>query len=597
MTLSLPAGTDARIALRRTDETGTATIVEGPALTFSVTPADLQLAEGATATVTASVDPVHDAQFTVTVAGTSEDDARWEFVGGTTLTFEASQAAPTGSVSIRAIPNDVDDGDVSITLTGTPSVAAVAAPADVVLTVLDDDLPTVSIAAPTGATDDFLYEFEAAQAELQYRWVLTRAGLTAETLTVNLSVSETDGDFVDAAKESATQTVMFAAGDSTTSYTPITTDDLDGDHGTVTVTVQSLTDSYEAVSGSGAAATLAVRDDDGEVLTVSIDDIPTVPEGTAAVFNAEAANTDGTLTKEGHLARLFSGLTAVSVTASTADGSATAGSDYTALSAAALSLDTFEMVSNGVRWVGEVSVDTVDDTDPEGREDFTVTLSLAPGTDSRIALDADNSSAVATIVEGPSVTLTLSDEEIREGGTATVMVTAAVDPVHDMAFTVTLAAESNADRIEFPDGTTFTFAASATTASATLTVEAVDNEIDDGDVTIELTATPSDAAVTAPAVELTVVDDDDPTVSIAAPAGAMDDFLYEFEAATDEARYQWSLTRAGLTDEELIVDVSVADTSTFAAATAATVTFEAGESTAAYTPITADDDSTRSTAR
>ena len=534
VTLSLPAATDERIALKSDPERGTATIVEGPALTFSVMPADLQLAEGATATVTASVDPVHDAAFTVTVAGMSDDDDRWEFVGGTTLTFEASQAAPTGSVTIRAILNDVDDGRPgSITLTGTPSVAAVAAPADVVLTVLDDDLPTVSIAAPTGATDDFLYEFEAAQAELQYRWVLTRAGLTAETLTVNLSVSETDGDFVDAAKESATQTVMFAAGDSTTSYTPITTDDLDGDHGTVTVTVQSLTDSYEAVSGSGAAATLAVRDDDGEVLTVSIDDIPTVPEGTAAVFNAEAANTDGTLTKEGHLARLFSGLTAVSVTASTADGSATAGSDYTALSAAALSLDTFEMVSNGVRWVGEVSVDTVDDTDPEGREDFTVTLSLAPGTDSRIALDADNSSAVATIVEGPSVTLTLSDEEIREGGTATVMVTAAVDPVHDMPFTVTLATDS--DRIAFPDGATFNFLASTASASETLTVEAVDNEIDDGDVTIELTATPSDAAVTAPAVELTVVDDDDPTVSIAAPTGAMDDFLYEAEAAAVDA--------------------------------------------------------------
>ena len=89
----------------------------------------------------------------------------------------------------------------------------------------------------------------------------------------------------------------------------------------------------------------------------------------------------------------------------------------------------------------------------------------------------------------------------------------------------------------------------------------MDNEVDDGDVTIELTATPSDAAVTAPAVELTVVDDDDPTVSIAAPTGAMDDFLYEAEAAVDAPEYQWSLTRVGLTDEELIVDVSVADTS------------------------------------
>ena len=211
--------------------------------------------------------------------------------------------------------------------------------------------------------------------------------------------------------------------------------------------------------------------------------------------------------------------------------------------------------------------------------------------DGRIALDADNSSSVATIVEGPSVTLTLSDDDLEEGDTATV--TATVDPVHDMAFTVTLAAESNADRIEFPDGTNFTFAASATTASATLTVEAVDNEIDDGDAEVEIEATVSDAAVTEPpALELTVRDDDDPTVSIAAPAGAMDDFLYEFEAATDEAQYQWSLTRVGLTDEELIVDVSVAETGggDFAADGMDTVTFDAGESTAAYTPITAADD-------
>ena len=588
VTLSLPVGTDERIALKSGDETGTATIVEGPTLTFSVTPADLRLAEGDTATVTASVDPVHDAQFTVTVAGTSTDDTRWEFVGGATLTFAANQAAPTGTVTIRAISNDDDEGDLDITLTGTPSVTEVGPPAPVVLTVLDDDLPQVSIAAPTGVADGFLYEFEAATDELQYKWVLTRAGLTDETLTVNLSVSETGGDFVDGATEGATQTVTFAASEMTVGYTPIAAvDTTDDAHGTVTVTVQSLTDSYDAVSAS-AAAVVAVRDDDGEVLTVSIDDVPSVAEGTAAVFGPKATNTDGTLTEAGHLARLFSGLTAVSVTASTADGSATAGSDYTALTDAALSLDTFEAVSGGGRWTGNVSVQTTADMDTEGSEDFTVTLSLAAGTDSRIALSATDATGTATIVEGPSVTLTLSAEEIREGETATV--TAAVDPVHDMGFTVMLAAESNADRIEFPDGATFTFAASAASASATLTVEAVDNDDDDGDVTIELTATPSDAAVTAPTVELTVVDDDDPRVSIAAPTGATDGFLYEFEAATDELQYRWSLTRVGLTDAELTVDVSVVDTSTFAAAMSAMVTFDAGESTTSYTPITDADD-------
>ena len=593
VTLSLAPGTDSRIALSATEAVGTATIVEGPSVTLTLS--DDEIREGETATVTAAVAPVHDALFTVTVAGTSTDDARWEFVGGaTTLTFAANQAAATGTVTVRAISNDDDDGDVEVELTGMTSLAAVTAPAPVTLTVLDDDLPRVSIAAPTGAVDGFLYEFEAATDELRYRWVLTRDGLTDETLTVDLSVSEALGDFVDAAKESATQTVTFAADAATVSYTPITAEDTTNDtHGTVTVTVQSRTDSYDAVSGGSAAAVVAVRDDDGEVLTVSIDDVLSVPEGTAAVFGPKAANTDGTLTEAGHLARLFSGLTAVSVTASTADGSATAGSDYTALTDAALSLDTFEAVSGGVRWVGEVSVDTVDDTTTEGSEDFTVTLSLAPGTDSRIALSATEAVGTATIVEGPSVTLMLSDDEIREGETATV--TAAVGPVHDMGFTVTLAAESNADRIEFPDGTTFTFAASATTASATLTVEAVDNDVDDGDVTIELTATPSDAAVTAPAVELTVVDDDLPTVSIAAPTGAADGFLYEAEAATDELQYKWVLTRDGLTDETLTVDLSVSEAlgdfvDDAKEAATQTVTFAADEMTVGYTPITAADD-------
>ena len=595
VTLSLPVGTDERIALKSGDEAGTATIVEGPTLTFSVTPADLQLAEGDTATVTASVEPMHDAPVTVTVAGTSTDDTRWEFVGGATLTFAANQAAPTGTVSIRAISNAVDDGDLDITLTGTPSVTEVGPPAPVVLTVLDDDLPQVSIAAPTGVADGFLYEFEAATDELQYEWVLTRAGLTDEALTVNLSVSETGGDFVDDATEGATQTVTFAASEMTVGYTPITAvDTTDDAHGTVTVTVQSLTDSYDAVSGSAAAA-LAVRDDDGEVLTVSIDDVPSVPEGTAAVFGPKAANTDGTLTEAGHLARLFSGLTAVTVNAQSADDTATvADSDYTAFDGS-VALDTFEAVTGtpgGGSWTGNVSVQTTADMTTEGSQDFTVTLSLPAGTDARIALKSGDETGTATITEGPSVTLTLSDDEFDEGDTETV--TATVDPVHDMPFTVTLAAESNADRIEFPAGATFTFAASAASASATLTVEAVDNDVDDGDVTIELTATPSDAAVTAPAVELTVVDNDLPQVSIAAPTGATDDFLYEFEAATDELQYQWVLTREGLIDETLTVNLSVSEMDgdfVDAAKESATqtVTFAADEMTVGYTPITAED--------
>ena len=569
VTLSLPAGTDARIALQSDPERGTATIVEGPALTFSVTPADLRLAEGATATVTASVEPTHDAAFTVTVAGMSDDDDRWEFVGGTTLTFEASQAAPTGSVTIRAISNDDDEVDLAITLTGTPSVADVAPPAPVVLTVLDDDLPRVSIAAPGIARDTgHLFEHEAPDN----KWELTRAGLTEEALTVDLSVSDT-GAFT----AGAATTVTFGAGMDTTPYTPITDDDLDEAHGTVTVTVDS--GSGYAVDPDAASASVDVRDDDATptLLTISLEPSSlTVSEGAAARFEVVAATVfDDTFTVPGDLDRVFS-VQNLPVLVSSTDGTAMSDDgdyekkDTTTTVAFADFSASGTGSARGLRGrfatdSFEAYADAVEDAD----ETFDVGIRFSGAVDGRIALDADNSSSVATIVEGPSVTLTLSDDDLDEGDTATVM--AAVDPVHDMPFTVTLSAESNADRIEFPDGTTFTFAASATTASATLTVEAVDNDVDDGDAEVEIEATLSDAAVAEPpALELTVRDDDDPTVSIAAPAGAMDDFLYEAEAAVDAPEYQWSLTRVGLTDEELIVDVSVADTGSgdFAAATA-----------------------------
>ena len=588
VTLSLPASTDPRIALSATEATGTATFVEGSVLTLSATPSEL--AEGATATVTASVDPTHDAQFTVTVAGTSEDDARWEFVGGaTTLTFAADQAAATGSVSIRAIPNDVDDGDLAVELTATPSVATVVAQAPVVLTVLDDDLPTVSIAAPGIARDTgHLFEHEAPDN----RWELTRAGLTEDTLTVDLSVSDT-GAFTVAG---AAATVAFGAGMDTTSYTPITDDDVDEAHGTVTVTVDSGTD-YE-VDPDAASAEVDVRDDDATptLLTISLEPSSvTVSEGGAARFEVVAATVfDDTFTAPGDLDRVFS-VQNLPVLVSSTDGTAMSDDgdyekkDTTTTVAFADFSASGTGSARGLR--GRFATDSFEayaDAEEDADETFNVGIEFSGAVDGRIALDADNSSSVATIVEGPSVTLTLSDDDLDEGDTATV--TAAVDPVHDMPFTVTLSTDS--DRIAFPDGTTFNFPASAASASETPTVEAVDNEVDDGDAEVEIVATLSDAAVAEPpALELTVRDDDDPTVSIAAPTGAMGDFLYEAEAAVDAPEYQWSLTRVGLTDEELIVDVSVAETGggDFVADGMESVTFEAGESTAAYTPITADD--------
>ena len=475
--IDLTAKADDRVVLG-TPMASVVTLREGPVLTLLVTPADLEIAEGATATVTASVDPVHDAAFTATVAGMSDDDARWEFVGGTTLMFEASQAAATGSVTIRAIGNDIDDGDLAITLTGTSSVTEVAPPAPVVL--------TRAGRRPAAGVD----RGADRRAEHGTRVRARGGGHDGREGGLGADARGPDGRAADGepvggryrhfhGRRGGDRDIRLRAR-RTVRYTPVANDTADEGHGTVTVTVAPVADLYAVVPGS-ASAMAAVRDDDGPLLEVSIDATVTAPEGMAAVFGAKAENSDGTLTLAGDLERLFSGLTAVTVNARSADGTATvADSDYTAFDGS-VALDTFEVTAEGGRWSGNVSVQTTEDMVTEGSQDFTVTLSLPAGTDARIALKSDPERGTATIVEGPALTLSVVPEELAEGATATV--TASVEPTHDAAFTVTVAGTPvDDDRWEFVGGTTLTFEASQAAATGSVTIRAILNDVDEVDL-------------------------------------------------------------------------------------------------------------------
>ena len=188
-------------AARGTANAARVTIREGPVVTLAVD--DDELTEGETATVTATVDPTHATAFTVTVATDPASSTRYEFVGANRmLSFAANTAASTGVVQIKATPNDVDEADLDATLTATPSASAVSGGAGVAFTVVDDDLPTVSIAAPPLAgtgVDAHIFEFEAAKSysgtlqpaqatELEKRaaWQLTRVGVTDEELEVSV---------------------------------------------------------------------------------------------------------------------------------------------------------------------------------------------------------------------------------------------------------------------------------------------------------------------------------------------------------------------------------------------------------------------------
>ena len=502
----------------------TVTIREGATVTLAFSATDDTIAEGDDAasagstTVTATASMARTTAWTVEISAQSEHDARWEFADSNrTLTFESNQTTSTGVVTIRAVPNDLDEPDLEVTVRGTPEASTGLPSASAILTLTDDDLPQVSIAAPEIARETgHLFESEAAKN----KWVLTRVLVSDEALTVNLSVSETDGDVVEADKESTMQAVEFAAGKATTSYTPITDDDIDEVHGNVTVTVESGT-GYEPAPGSDSASAL-VRDDDGDPL-VSFAITPatlTVSEGQTRKLSIVSQTVqDMTFTAVGDLRRVFPEATATA-TVSVAVTTTASTDDY------AVPTDSvvFEFDSymddglGGLRVTSPLSFEAREDTADDSGETVTVAIDLVTKADDRVDLGTPTASVV-TLRDGPALTfsVTPADLQLAEGATATV--TATVDPVHDAAFTATVAGMSDDDaRWEFVGGTTLTFEASQAAPTGSVSIRAIPNAVDDGDLDITLTGTPSATEVAPPApVVLTVLDDDLPQVSIAAP--------------------------------------------------------------------------------
>ena len=113
-------------------------------------------------TVTATVSPMADKAFTVTV---SIDDDTWATLSDDVeLTFAANAAASTGTVTITAVNDDIYTGDRTVTVSGASSDAAVAAhPTDVTLTIEEDEAGS----AP-GAVQNL--DAEAGDQQVKLTW-------------------------------------------------------------------------------------------------------------------------------------------------------------------------------------------------------------------------------------------------------------------------------------------------------------------------------------------------------------------------------------------------------------------------------------------
>ena len=200
--------------------------------------------------------------------------------GSKSVTIPASESSVTFTVPT------VDDSDAEPDSVVTVSVDSgagysVVSPGSVDVTVTDDDLPLVAVAAAGSP----ITEGESAF------FAVSRTGPTTLPLTVDVTVSETGGDMV-ASTEEGSRSVTIPTGDSSVSFSVATVDDSVAERdSTITVIVSSRTEYGVIPPGS---ASVIVNDDATPTASVFLRARSSLPvtEGASLFFEVSRSFAD-----------------------------------------------------------------------------------------------------------------------------------------------------------------------------------------------------------------------------------------------------------------------------------------------------------------
>ncbi len=299
-------------------------------------------------TVTLSAQPT--SQVTVLYAstnGTATAGVDYTAVGGT-ITFPANTTTLTQTITVPTLDDQVFEGTENFTVgLSFPSGATISGINPATGTIADNEIqPTISIANAGGG----------AEPSTGNLFTVTLSGRTASQVTVQYASangSATAG--TDYTPVSGTLTFPANTATLTQQISVLTLDDVAFEG------PENFTVALSAPSGAtiiGASATGTIADNDSQPTLSISNTTPGAEPGTANVF---------TVTLSGQTAF------AVSVHYATGNGTATAGSDYTAKSG------DLTFVANTTNLTQIISVSTLDDLVSEGVENFTITLSAASG--------------------------------------------------------------------------------------------------------------------------------------------------------------------------------------------------------------------------
>ncbi len=460
--------------------------------------------------------------------GTATSGTDYVAIRAGRLDFPVGTTNQTFNVAVRG--DTIDElNETVVVLLGRPSNAVISSTAGAGTgTITDDDEPSLTLTVDDGSVGEgdgatTITVTATVDGELRFS--------TPTAVTVSVAGSGAAGvvDFAAVSSFDITIPAGAASGTGTFTLTP-TNDALDEADETVTVS---------GVSGSLAvkSATISLTDNDATP-TLSIDS-PTLTEG-------DSGTTDLTFTVT------LSAASAQQVTVDYADagtGTATSGTDYTAITAGTL---TFTAGTTSQTFDVSVTGDTTDEVD----ETVIVTLSDAANatipTANGTGTIEDNDAAPTISIDSPS----LSEEDAERNilsFSVTLSALSGKEVTVDVADAGTGTATVGTDYTASPS-IQFTFLPG--TIRQGFSIEVLDDTMDEADETVVITlsnATNATISSTAGSGTGTITDDDDPpTLSINSQTVT--------EGDSGGKALEFTVTLSALSGKDVTVDYADAST-------------------------------------
>ncbi|HAP60708.1 MAG TPA: hypothetical protein DCR93_14825, partial [Cytophagales bacterium] len=347
-------------------------------------------------TVTVQVDNAVDGGFSINVStadGTATTaDGDYTPVTNQTLTFSGT-AAETETFTVTPTSDAVGETNETIALSMSGLSAGTVSTSDIdvtdagTVTILNDDDNTL------GVDDPSVTEGDAGTATLTFTVSLTQAALG----TITVDVATSDGSAVAGTDYTAvsTTTLTFGVGEQTKTVDVTVNGDalVEGDE-TINLNLSNLTGTDVILGDATGVGT--ITNDDQAAVTVA--DISENENGTFTLTLSLDSDVDGSF----------------DIDVNTADGTATAGTDYTALVSETV---TFAGTLNETQ---DVTLTVSDDAVVEADETLTVSLgNVVPATVDASDID-DSDGATVTILNQDLAAVTVADVSENENGTFTL---------------------------------------------------------------------------------------------------------------------------------------------------------------------------------